>query len=150
MPMSACREACVGLRACWLLGPGRGQRGAGRLGYRYGVGALVLGGRAFSARLAALLRELGWDVQTAADAAEARRLALRHRPHAVLLAADADDESGFLSCAKLRLCLPRVRVVLVAPEKSPAARAIASKAAGSTAALSRPANSKAQARAAVA
>ena len=86
---------------------------------------LVLGGRAFSARLAALLRELGWDVQTAADAAEARRLALRHRPHAVLLAADADDESGFLSCAKLRLCLPRVRVVLVAPEKSPAAERFA-------------------------
>ena len=86
---------------------------------------LVLGGRAFSARLAALLRELGWDVQTAADAAEARRLALRHRPHAVLLAADADDESGFLSCAKLRLCLPRVRVVLVAAERTPAAERFA-------------------------
>ena len=86
---------------------------------------LVLGGRAFSARLAALLRELGWDVHTAADAAEARRLVLLHRPHAILLPADADDESGYLACAKLRLCPPRVRVVLVAAERTPAAERFA-------------------------
>jgi CheY-like chemotaxis protein len=74
---------------------------------------LILGGRAFAARLAGHLRDLGWDVQTAADGTEARKLALRNRPHAVLLLAETDGESGYLTCAKLRQCLPRMRVVLV-------------------------------------
>lgn len=79
---------------------------------------LILGGRAFAARLAGHLRDLGWDVHTAADGDELRRLALRKKPYAVLLPADADGESGYLTCAKLRQCLPRVRVVLVGSEKT--------------------------------
>jgi CheY-like chemotaxis protein len=79
---------------------------------------LVLAGRSFGPRLAAHLRDLGWDVHTADDGAEARRLALRKKPYAVLLSADAEGESGYLTCAKLRHSLPRVKVVLVGPEQT--------------------------------
>jgi CheY-like chemotaxis protein len=79
---------------------------------------LILGGRAFAARMAAHLRDLGWDVHAAADGAEARRLALRKRPYAVLLPVDAEGESGYLTCAKLRQALPRVKVVLVGRERT--------------------------------
>lgn len=79
---------------------------------------LILGGRDFGFRLAPLLRDLGWEVHTAADGAEARRLAHGKRPSAVLLPVESEDESGYLTCAKLRQCLPRVRVVLVGREKT--------------------------------
>jgi DNA-binding response OmpR family regulator len=79
---------------------------------------LVVGGWAFAARLAAHLRDLGWDVHTATDAAEVRRLAHRKKPYAVLLPVEAMDESGYLTCAKLRQCLPRVKVVLVGRERT--------------------------------
>ena len=32
-----------------------------------------------------------------------------------------DGESGYLTCAKLRQCLPRIRVVLIGREKTPEA-----------------------------
>jgi DNA-binding response OmpR family regulator len=72
----------------------------------------------FAARLADHFRDLGWDVYIAADGAEARRLAQRKRPYAVLLSIDAEGESGYLTCAKLRQALPRVKVVLVGREQS--------------------------------
>src|SRR5689334_11014049 len=80
---------------------------------------LILGGRAFGARLLAMLRDLGWEVHTAADGVEARELAHGKRPSAVILPAETDGESGYLTCAKLRQCLPRVRVVLVGRERTP-------------------------------
>src|SRR5262245_12283597 len=61
-------------------------------------------------------RGLGWDVATAATGEEARELAARNRATAVVLSADADAESGTLTCAKLSLARPQVRVVLVGPE----------------------------------
>src|SRR5262245_28636177 len=79
---------------------------------------LVLGGRAFASRLAGHLRDLGWDVHTAADAAEVRDLVQRKKPYAVLLPIDFGGESGYLTCAKLRQALPRVKVVLVGSEKT--------------------------------
>src|SRR5262245_2830297 len=60
----------------------------------------------------------GWRVLHAATATEARRLACRHRPDAVVLPAEGPDESGYLACAKLRRAQPRVRVLLTG-ERSP-------------------------------
>ena len=83
-----------------------------------GISGLVLVGGACVIPLAAHLRDLGWDVHTAADAAEVLHLALRKKPYAVLLPIEAQGESGYLSCAKLRQALPRVKVVLVGSEKT--------------------------------
>ena len=76
------------------------------------------GGPRLAARVADLFRERGWDVHTAGTGAETLRLALRKRPAAVLLPTDADGESGYLVCAKLRQALPRVRLVLVGPTRT--------------------------------
>src|SRR5437868_5039510 len=70
---------------------------------------IVLAGLALSARVAEHFRQLGWEVCTAIDGADARRLALRKRPNALILPAQGSDESGYLTCAKLRQCLPKLR-----------------------------------------
>jgi DNA-binding NarL/FixJ family response regulator len=62
----------------------------------------------------------GWRVLWAATATEARRLACRHRADAVVLPVDGPDESGWLTCAKIRCARPRIRVLLVG-ERTPAA-----------------------------
>jgi hypothetical protein len=59
------------------------------------------------------LQLFGCAVERAADAAEAGRLAHRTRPDAVVLPADGGFESGALTCAKLKLVQPHLRVVLV-------------------------------------
>ncbi len=55
----------------------------------------------------------GWQVWRAASGSEARRLACRNFPDAVVLPADGPDESGWLTCAKLRRAQPQLRVLLV-------------------------------------
>src|SRR5262245_32228996 len=59
------------------------------------------------------LRQRGWTVWQAGSADHARRLAASHLPSAIVLAADSEDESGWLTCAKLKLAQPRLRVLLV-------------------------------------
>lgn len=74
---------------------------------------LLGGGPGFGVRTADALRRLGWDVCTVAPGADLPSLALRKNPVAVVLPVEAAGESGFLTCAKLRLMRPRLRVVLV-------------------------------------
>jgi DNA-binding response OmpR family regulator len=87
-------------------------------GKRRGPRLVVGGGPRFVAGLADHFRKQGWDVHTAATGADTIRLALRKRPAVVLLPTDADGESGFLICAKLRRALPRLRVILVGPTRT--------------------------------
>src|SRR5436305_15281787 len=59
------------------------------------------------------LRQRGWHVWRAATAGELRRLAWRHFPAVAVLPAEGGEESGALTCAKLRRAQPRLRVLLV-------------------------------------
>ncbi len=74
---------------------------------------LLGGGPGFAVRTAEHLRRLGWDICLAATGADLPSLAARKNPAAVLLPVEAGGESGFLTCAKLRLMRPRLRIVLV-------------------------------------
>jgi CheY-like chemotaxis protein len=56
---------------------------------------------------------LGWDVQIAQKGSDIRQLARQQVPTLVVLAADAPEETGWLTCAKLRRELPECRVILV-------------------------------------
>jgi DNA-binding response OmpR family regulator len=59
---------------------------------------------------------LGWEVFHAANGPAARRLAREQAPEAVVLGLDLPGDSGWLSCAKLRLERPRLPILLVADE----------------------------------
>ena len=75
-----------------------------------------LAGSALADAVESHFRALGWDVAQAATGADAGRFAYKCRPTAVVLSSDLPGESGFLTCAKVRLTRPGVRVVLVGPE----------------------------------
>ena len=77
-----------------------------------------------AAATAERLRTLGWQVWRATSPRDARRLAWRHFPEAVVLPADGSDESGWLTCAKLLRAQPRLRVLLVG-ERTPQADRLA-------------------------
>ncbi len=62
------------------------------------------------------LRRLGWEVRLAGSGPEARRLVRLLVPDVVLLETDLRDESGWLTCAKMRLEFPEQTIVLVARE----------------------------------
>ena len=74
---------------------------------------LVHGDLWYAVRACRPLRQLGWDVWTAGTALEARRLARRLRPTAVVLGTELPDESGWLTCSKLVRQHPELRVYLV-------------------------------------
>ena len=59
------------------------------------------------------LRRLGWDVYLVRTGTEARRLARMIDPELVVLDADLDEESGWLTCAKLHIELPELPILLV-------------------------------------
>jgi DNA-binding response OmpR family regulator len=65
--------------------------------------------------LAAVFRQHGWRVRLAGSGREARALAADLDAPTVLLSTEQDEESGWLTCAKLRLERPRARVFLLAP-----------------------------------
>jgi DNA-binding response OmpR family regulator len=66
---------------------------------------------------AALIRQiflrLHWDVYTVASGIEVRELAAEMFPSLVILDAELPQESGWLTCAKLRQEQPDVKVVLL-------------------------------------
>ena len=75
---------------------------------------IVIAGRpGFAARAAEYLYLLGLDVCEADSPADLHALAIRHRTAAVVLPIESCGESGFLTCAKLRLTRPKLKFVLV-------------------------------------
>jgi DNA-binding response OmpR family regulator len=74
---------------------------------------------AFAADTLRRFRRLGWDVYQAQAGPEARRLARMLEPELVVLDADLEGESGWLTCAKLTTERPGGRVVLIADEECP-------------------------------
>jgi DNA-binding response OmpR family regulator len=65
--------------------------------------------------LAAAFGQHGWRVRRAGSGRDARALAAALDAPTVLLSTEQDEESGWLTCAKLRLERPRARVFLLAP-----------------------------------
>jgi DNA-binding response OmpR family regulator len=70
------------------------------------------------------LTRLGWQVREAGSAAAARRLVRAGVCSVAILATELYDESGWLTCAKLKLMAQRVDVYLVGPN-SPRNRCLA-------------------------
>lgn len=82
-------------------------------GKRKAPRVVLAGGPGFAARAAEYLYLMGLDVCSAASPADLHALAIRNRTAAVLLPVEAGGESGFLTCAKLRLTRPKLKIVLV-------------------------------------
>jgi DNA-binding response OmpR family regulator len=61
------------------------------------------------------LQRMGWHVREAETAAGARRLIRSGAGSVAVLATELYDESGWLTCAKLKLLAKRVDVYLVGP-----------------------------------
>ncbi len=72
-----------------------------------------------------LLRRQGWEVHLANSGADARRLSRLLAPQIVVLDTDLREESGWLTCAKLKMENPAQRVVLVSAEVTFAAEIFA-------------------------
>jgi DNA-binding response OmpR family regulator len=68
---------------------------------------------------------LGWETHTAATGPETRRLTQRWRPDLVILASAFADESGWLTCAKLRHEWPGQHIILLDADLTPANRRLA-------------------------
>jgi DNA-binding response OmpR family regulator len=71
------------------------------------------------------LCRLGWETHTAATGPETRRLTHRWRPELVVLASAFADESGWLTCAKLRHERPGLQIILLDADPTPANRRLA-------------------------
>lgn len=63
-------------------------------------------------------RQLGWEPHLVGCGRDARQLARRLAPAAVILGTELPDESGWLTCQKLRQENPDQRVLLVMAEAS--------------------------------
>jgi DNA-binding response OmpR family regulator len=71
------------------------------------------------------LRRLGWEVHLANRGSDARRLAQALRPSVVVIDIELHDESGWLTCDKLRREVPGQKVVLVSRQSTPEDRRLA-------------------------
>jgi DNA-binding response OmpR family regulator len=71
------------------------------------------------------LRRLGWEVHLASSGNEARRLVRLLAPQVVVLDTELREESGWLTCAKLKMEYPHQKVLLVAEDVTDEARAYA-------------------------
>ena len=71
-------------------------------------------------------RRLGWETHLAHSAHEVRSLVRRWSPEVVVLSIDLPDESGWLTCGKLRQENPELKVILVADRSTPRNRHFAS------------------------
>ena len=78
------------------------------------VPRVVLGGEpGFAAGTADMLRRIGWDVCMASTSDDLYDFAVRKNPLAVMLPVETAGESGYLTCAKLRLTRPKLKVLLI-------------------------------------
>jgi ActR/RegA family two-component response regulator len=85
---------------------------------------VVGGGSAFAARAAERFLSRGVDVCTALALDDLHSIAAKKNPTAIVIPVETAGESGYLTCAKLRLTRPKMRVVLVG-EATPAAERLA-------------------------
>jgi DNA-binding response OmpR family regulator len=74
---------------------------------------LADGNEPFAGALEGRLRRLGWRVYRAGSSREARALVRAVAPSLVLLAVDLQDESGWLTCRKLRTENPDLKLLLL-------------------------------------
>jgi DNA-binding response OmpR family regulator len=79
----------------------------------------------FAAKCARDFQQLGWEVFLVESGNEARHLARRLSPKVVVLGTCLPDESGWLTCEKLRGERPRQKVFLVAPKQKADSQAFA-------------------------
>jgi len=70
----------------------------------------------YAVQVVRAFRELDWEVYPARSGFDARRLARRLNADLVVLGAEGDVESGWLTCAKLRDESPDCQVILVATD----------------------------------
>jgi DNA-binding response OmpR family regulator len=70
-------------------------------------------------------RRQGWDVYQVQDGPEARRLARMLEPDLIVLEADLQGETGWLTCAKITRERPGCKVVLVSEDTGPSNRRMA-------------------------
>jgi DNA-binding response OmpR family regulator len=80
---------------------------------------LAHGNPDYAGRVGREFERLGWEVHPVRSGSEARRLARTLKPQLVVLAAEARQETGWLTCAKLRQEQPGCRVILVGHEPTP-------------------------------
>jgi DNA-binding response OmpR family regulator len=71
---------------------------------------------AHASRTGRSFRRRGWEVHLVGTSSEARRLTALLAPDLVVLDTDLFEESGWLTCAKLRLEQPEQRIFLVSAE----------------------------------
>jgi DNA-binding response OmpR family regulator len=67
----------------------------------------------YTALIRQIFLRLGWDVYTVASGIEVRELAAELSPSLVILDAELPEESGWLTCAKLKQEQPDLKVVLL-------------------------------------
>ena len=70
---------------------------------------------AHASRTGRSFRRRGWEVHLVGTSAEARRLTAALAPELVILDTELAEESGWLTCAKLRVEQPDQRIFLVTP-----------------------------------
>ena len=75
---------------------------------------------AYVAVVSRAFRRLGWEVHAATTGPEARRLARQLAPDVLVMAAELEGESGWLTCHKVLSEQPRVKVFLVGDRSRPA------------------------------
>ena len=74
---------------------------------------------AYTSAVGRHFRRRGWEVHSAPTGPDARRLARKLVPAAIVLGTELTDESGWLTAAKLHHERPDCKVVLVTDETSP-------------------------------
>lgn len=74
---------------------------------------VLAGGPGFAEQAAHYLDLMGLDVCSAGTTEDLHKLAIRPRTAAIVLPAETKGESGFLTCAKLRITRPKLKLVLV-------------------------------------
>jgi DNA-binding response OmpR family regulator len=79
----------------------------------------------YASHCARYFRRQGWKVHLAGSAAEVRRLVRSLSRGVLVLDTGLEDESGWLTCAKLIAEHQAMRVILVAPRSNGESRALA-------------------------
>lgn len=72
---------------------------------------------AYASRCGRYFRRLGWEVRMVASGGEARRQVPEFHPTFMVIDSDLPDETGWLTCAKVLMDRPQMKVILQVPER---------------------------------